>query len=152
MKLSYKLKSIKKRSRFYDTLQLFHINIVYNVPHNAISDTTLPQNKILHHISQNQYRTQQRHHVSPEENNFNILGLNFDCRLTISDAITNVVVEMWWRIKAIMQARRFHSTATMVHMYKVKVLSYAKYNSATIDNDCDTAMSLLNKLQNSFLT
>ena len=90
-------------------------------------------------------------HVCPEGNNFKILGLNFDCRLTMSDAIEDLVGEMRWRIKAIMRARRFHSTTAMVHMYKAKVLSYAECKTAAIYHACDTAISQLNRLQDGLL-
>ena len=39
----------------------------------------------------------------------------------------------------------------MVHMYKAKVLSYAEYRTAAIYHACDTAISQLNRLQDSFL-
>ena len=90
-------------------------------------------------------------HLCPQGDNFKILGINFDCRLTMRDAIEDLVGEMRWRIKAIMRARRFHSTTAMVHMYNAKVLSYGEYRTAAIYHACDTAISPLNRLQDSFL-
>ena len=60
-------------------------------------------------------------HLWPEGANFKILGLNFDCRLTMRDAIEDLFGELRWRIKAIVRVRRYHSVAGMILLYKATV-------------------------------
>ena len=90
-------------------------------------------------------------HLWPEGANFKILGLNFDCRLTMRDTIEDLVGELRWRIKAIVRVRRYHSVAGMILLYKAKVLSFVEYRTAAIYNACDTAIAPLNRLQEIFL-
>ena len=61
-------------------------------------------------------------HVRTEGDNFKILRLNFDCKLTMRAAIEDLVGEMIWRVKVIMRARRFRLVITMIHMYKATVV------------------------------
>ena len=80
-----------------------------------------------------------------------ILGINFYCRLTMNDAIIDLVGEMRWRVKAIMKAQRFNSVLGMVNLYKAKVLSYVEIRTAAIYHACETALSQLGKPQNHFV-
>ena len=90
-------------------------------------------------------------HLWPEGANFKILGLNFDFRLTMRDAIDDLFGDLWWRIKAIVRVRRYHSVAGMILLYKAKVLSLAECRTAAIYHACDTAIAPLNRLQEIFL-
>ena len=74
--------------------------------------------------------------IAREGPNFKILGLNFDCKLTMGDAIDDLVGEMRWRIKSILRAQRYHTVADMINLYKAKVLSYAEYRTAAIYQSC----------------
>ena len=71
-------------------------------------------------------------HYSPEGPNFKILGLNFDCRLIMCDAIVDLVTEMRWRVRSILRAQRYNTVTGMMNLYKAKVLSYAEYRTAAI--------------------
>ena len=48
-------------------------------------------------------------HRCPERRNFKLLVVNFDCRLTMNDAIIDLVCEMRCRVKAVMRAQGFNS-------------------------------------------
>ena len=90
-------------------------------------------------------------HHSPEGPNFKILGLNFDCRLTMNDAIIDLVGEMRWRVRAILRVQRMHSITGMMNLYKAKVLSYAEYRTAAIYHASVSALETIDKVQRSFL-
>ena len=53
-------------------------------------------------------------HYCPVGSNFKILGLNFDCRLIMGDAISGLVSEMRWRVKSILRTQRYHTVASIV--------------------------------------
>ena len=90
-------------------------------------------------------------HYCPEGPNFKILGLNFDCKLTMGDAIDDLVGEMRWRIKSILRAQRYHTVADMINLYKAKVLSYAEYRTAAIYHSCVSNLEAVDRIQRSFL-
>lgn len=81
-----------------------------------------PKKKTMHVVS----------HYSPGGPNFNILRLNFDCRLIMCDAIVDLVTEMLWRARSILRAQRYNTVTEMMNLYKAKVLSYTEYRTAAI--------------------
>ena len=70
--------------------------------------------------------------TDPAGEPFKILGVCFDLKLIMGEAIHGLAVEASWRIRTILRARRFHSTAEMVHLYKAQVLSYVEYRTVAI--------------------
>ena len=90
-------------------------------------------------------------HHAPAGNNFKILGLDFDCRLVMGDAICGLTSEMRWRVRSILRAQRYHTTANMLHLYKAKVLSYAEYRTAAIYHASGTLLQQVDRVQESFL-
>ena len=71
-------------------------------------------------------------HHAPAGNNFKILGVDFDRRFVISDAICGFTSEMKWRVRSILKAQRYHTTKNMIHLCRANVLSYAEYRTAAI--------------------
>ena len=90
-------------------------------------------------------------HKTPEGKNFKILGLNFDCRLVMADAITGLVGEMRSRVRSVLRAHRYHTTANMLHLYKSKVLSYAEYRTAAIYHASASLLQQVDHVQERFL-
>ena len=90
-------------------------------------------------------------HYSPEGPNFNILGLNFDCRLIMCDAIVDLVTEMRWRVRSILRAQRYNTVTGMMNLYKAKVLSYAEYRTAAIYHSSVSSLEAVDQVQRSFL-
>ena len=60
----------------------------------------------------------------PEGDNFKIIGVLFDCRLYMQDAVTELVGARDWKAKRILTASRFFSTGILVKVYKAHVLSF----------------------------
>ena len=90
-------------------------------------------------------------HHAPAGNNFKILGLDFDCRLVMGDAICGLTSEMRWRVRSILRAQRYHTTANMLHLYKAKVLSYVEYRTAAIYHASVSLLQKVDHVQESFL-
>ena len=55
-------------------------------------------------------------HHAPAGNNLKILGLDFDCRSEVGDAIRGLTSEMRWRVRSILRAQRYHTKEKIIHL------------------------------------
>ena len=90
-------------------------------------------------------------HHSPEGTNFKILGLNFDYRIIMRDAVGDLVGEMRWRVRSILRVQRYHSVTGIINMYKAKVLSCAECRTAAVYHACVSLFDKIDNVQRSFL-
>ena len=82
---------------------------------------------------------------------FRILGITFDVKLTMASAIHEVASEARWRLKAIWRSHRYHSVAALIGLFKSKVLSFLEYRTAGIYHATDGALRPLDQVQEAFL-
>ena len=73
--------------------------------------------------------------------------MNFDCRLTTTDAITDLVREMLWRIKSILLVHIYRTVADMVNLYNANVVSYAEYRTAARYHLCASSLDAVDGIQ-----
>ena len=59
-------------------------------------------------------------HVTPEGSDFKILGILFDCGLTMAAAVHELVGECRWKIQALMKVSRFHTVLEMIGLCKFR--------------------------------
>ncbi len=71
-------------------------------------------------------------HVSPQGPDFKILGVLFDCGLTMAAAVRALVSECRWKIHALQRTSRFHSVHEMIDLFKAQVLSFIEYRTPGI--------------------
>ena len=90
-------------------------------------------------------------HFDPHGDAFKILGLRFDCRLTMADAARDLGHEMRWKVRSIMRSHKYQSTSSMVQLYKSKVLSYDGYRTSAMYHASSTALDFVDKCQDGFL-
>ena len=90
-------------------------------------------------------------HHCPAGSNFKILGVSFDCRLTMQDAISGLTSEMRWRVRSVLRTQRYHTTASTIQLYKSKVLSYCEYRTAAIYHACTSLLQIVDRVQERFL-
>ncbi len=90
-------------------------------------------------------------HVSPEGPDFKILGILFDCGLTMAAAIHELAGECRWKIRGLLRLARYHTQNEMVQLYKSQVLSFIEYRTPGIYHACDSHLQVLDRLQESFL-
>ena len=90
-------------------------------------------------------------HYCPAGRNFKSLGLNFDCRLTMQDAISGLTSEMRWRVRSILRTQRYNTIANMVHLYTAKVLSYCECRTAVIYHACTSLLQHVDRVRGGFL-
>ena len=89
--------------------------------------------------------------TDPAGEPFKILGVSFDLKLIMGEALHSLAAEASWRIRSILRARRFHTTAEMIHLYKAQVLSYVEYRTVAIYHACDTHLVHIDRMQTRFL-
>ncbi len=90
-------------------------------------------------------------HVAPEGPDFKILGILFDCGLTMAAALHELVGECRWKIRALQRTNRFHSVREMIDLYKAQILSFIEYRTPGIYHACDSHLRVLDQLQSKFL-
>eukprot|EP00969_Alexandrium_andersonii_P209411 9249288-Alexandrium_andersonii.AAC.1 len=67
------------------------------------------------------------------------------------EAVRTCVTECGWRIRALLRARRYHTNAELVQLYKSHVLAYAEYRTAVIAHAASSTLTPLDALQSRFL-
>ena len=77
-------------------------------------------------------------HVAPEGGGFRILGVGFDSRLVMGEAVHEVVTEISWKLRTVLRSRRFHTVQDMVDLYKSRVVSYVKYRTVALYHASDS--------------
>ena len=90
-------------------------------------------------------------HVAPEGEDFKILGVRFDCRLTMANAVHELVSEMRWRISTFMRPHKYHSTVGTINMYKAKVLSFIECRTPAIFHACPSMLQAIDRAQERFM-
>ena len=78
---------------------------------------------------------------------FVLLGVSFDCKLTMSDSVHELTKSCRWKLRAILRTQRFHTGAQLVTLYKAQILSYIEYRTAAIYHACDTSLQALDHVQ-----
>ncbi len=91
-------------------------------------------------------------HVSPEGPDFKILGVLFDCGLTMAAAVRELVPECRSKVHALQRTSRFHTAKEMIDLFKAQVLSFIEYRTPGICfHACDTHLSVLDAVQANYL-
>jgi hypothetical protein len=87
----------------------------------------------------------------PSGDAFRLLGIVWDVRLTMSDAIAEVVMEANWKMQTILRTRRFYSDAELRGLFKAHLLSYLEYRTAAVYHARRDVLERLDRVQNRFL-
>ena len=87
----------------------------------------------------------------PSGDNFNILGIVFDSKLVMNEAVESCVAAASWRIYSLIRTRRFYCDAELVNLYKSHVLSYIEYRTCAIYHASASVLAPLDALQTRFL-
>ncbi len=87
----------------------------------------------------------------PHGENFKLLGIDFDCKLVMSTAVGELARSCRWKMKAILRTSRFNTGMAMVNLYKAQILSFVEYRTTAIYHVCDSALVLLDAVQDKIL-
>ena len=83
--------------------------------------------------------------------NFKMLGVTFDCQLTMKAAVQELAREAGWRVRSILRCRRFFNTSELVRLYKAQVLSYIESRTPAIHHAARTTLNAIDQVQRRFL-
>ena len=64
--------------------------------------------------------------------NFKLLGVDFDPTLDMKEAIHEMEVSAGWKLRMVIRARCYYTTAELVGLYKSHILSFLEYRTAAI--------------------
>ena len=87
----------------------------------------------------------------PKGTNFVELGVEFDCRLIMRDAVHQCAVEAGWKIKCVLRPQRYFTTTETVKLYLSHVLSFIEYRTPAIAHAAPSILVEIDQLQNRFL-
>ena len=82
---------------------------------------------------------------------FTLLGVAFDPRLTMGDAVHDLVANTSWKVASIQRAGRYFTTCELIHLYKSRVLSFVECRTPAIYHACDSHLRRLDAIQTRFL-
>ncbi len=83
--------------------------------------------------------------------NFKILGVLFDCQLTMGDAAQETAREAGWKVRSILRCRKFYSTPELMKLYKSQVLSFIESRTAAIHHAAPSVLDAIDRVQRRFL-
>ena len=90
-------------------------------------------------------------HFEPVGDNFVLLGVDFDPRLSMTKAIHDCVVEVAWKKRTLLRTQRFHTDADLLNLWKAHILSYIEYRTPAWYHACETTIAPLDCCLLSFL-
>ncbi len=82
---------------------------------------------------------------------FKILGVIFDCQLTMRSAAVEISKEAGWKVKSLLRCRRFYTQRELVKLYKAQVLSYIESKTAAIHHAAPSVLDAIDRVQRRFL-
>ena len=82
---------------------------------------------------------------------FKILGVLFDCQLTMRAAAQEIAREAGWKVRSLLRCRRFYTTPELVKLYKSQVLSYIESRTAAIHHAAPSVLDAVDRVQRRFL-
>ena len=85
---------------------------------------------------------------SPQGDEFKLLDISFHCKLVMSAMVEQLAKTCQWKLKAVLRTNWF---STLVNLYKVQTLSFIEYRTAAIYHVCDSALALLDAVQEKVL-
>ena len=82
---------------------------------------------------------------------FKYLGVRFDTRLIMEEAIGRITAEVGWRQQSLLRTRCFHTHQELLVLYKSFILSYAEYDTPAIYHPTPFHLWKLDQTQLQFL-
>ena len=83
--------------------------------------------------------------------NFRILGIDFDCKLLMADAVVETATSASWKLRTLFRSRRFFTSADVISHYKSQILSFIEYRTPGIYHACSSVLLRLDCVQERLL-
>ena len=91
------------------------------------------------------------HRSRPVGNSFKLLGIVFDPKLRMNDAIHKLAVDAGWRLQQLLRSKKFHTRSDLVRLYKAQILSYLEAGTPAIAHAAPTLLEQIDRIQRRFL-
>ena len=88
---------------------------------------------------------------SPSGGNFKVLGVNFDCKLLMDDAVHDVAIDCGWKLEKMLRTRFFFNGGELIALYKAHVLSFIEYRTSAIYHASSSVLNRIDKIQDKML-
>ena len=82
---------------------------------------------------------------------FRFLGVVFDKELRMHEAIAKLAVDAGWRLQALLRTRRFHSTSSLIRLYKAQILSFLEAATPAIVHAAPSQLDRIDRIQRRFI-
>jgi len=87
----------------------------------------------------------------PEGEDFKMMGVWFDPKLTMERAITELCNKLRWKVTTLLRAREIFDTRGLIKQFKARILSYVECRTAAIYHANATALDQIDRQYNRFL-
>ena len=87
----------------------------------------------------------------PKGDPFKILGIHFDTKLVMYDAVIIIAAKSGARLKMLLRARPFYSKSDLVCLYKCHVLPFIESGTPAYYHAKSDILKLLDDVQNGFI-
>ena len=88
--------------------------------------------------------------TDPHGPDFKLLGVVFDCRLTMEGAVRSLAGKVKWKLQMLLRSRRSFCTQDLVLQYKQQLLSFIEYRTGAIYHATTTVLNQLDRTQDNF--
>ena len=82
---------------------------------------------------------------------FKILGVLFDCQLTMHAAVEEIAKESSWKLRALLRCRKYYSQKELVKLYKAQILSYIESRTSGLHHAAPSVLDGIDRVQRRFL-
>jgi len=82
---------------------------------------------------------------------FKLLGVLFDDGLMMAEAVSQLVCEAGWKVRALLRTRAYFSDAELIMLYKSHLLGFLEYRTAAIYHATRNVLEQLDAVQTRFL-
>ena len=87
----------------------------------------------------------------PHGEPFLLLGILFDCKLLMDEAVHDLVSKCRWKLRTLLQNQRHFNANALVTLYKSKLLGFIEYRTSAIYHACDSTLMPLDSVQRRLL-
>jgi len=87
----------------------------------------------------------------PHGESFKLLGVQFDCKLIMTDTVHSLAKDARWKLKAVLRTRKYMTGTQLIDVYKSQILSFVEYRTPAIYHVCNSALQTLDAVQDSML-
>ena len=88
--------------------------------------------------------------MHPHADNFELLGVLFDTKLSMFNEVTKVSNEASRRLHVLLRLRRYYKASAMFHLYKAHMLPYLERSTPAISHAYPNVLVMLDNVQTNF--